>query len=827
MQLCASFCEHLGLTHRLHAITVLPEGSNPEDNKIDPSAIIYHSWIETTCEESRIGANTIIEHCSIETDHTLKIGRNCLISGLRFSSKNTSGNGDIPFVVPDGTMIQVLPLRDNKGKTAQFVHMVLGIDDPIKSRDRLYGLAFERFLTWAFLSDEDVWPDEEMESKQNLWTAELHPVIENGLPCASVFSWLSAYTQGKKTSELLDWEKVSLSRWKSSRRLSLAQIRDMADASKEFSYRQNLITRILPNAKKNLISNIRDVLINREHSPVNVQFVLSDFAANGNLDDVRAVLSVLIEVISKSLRNKKYDICGQACAVSSSFLGDFHSISGSNTPTFDEILDKVTWDGVSFLDIVRSIGDECDWEDVSMRDPFTTASLSGLLEQASFGMIRKCICDVHSQRISPQSTELIVDQWVLATAPVRIDLAGGWTDAPPICYQYGTSVVGMAVTLSDGVLPLSSRCRLVSGGKGLFMRTEQRNIVSGAIESESSITVSSFHDLQDFRCPESSCALLKCALYTLGLMLQTNRSKDDLSDHHVFQESLNLFCGITEGNVMLEIISTSLLPHGSGLGTSSILGGCALAAISRCIGRGIDEPLKFKRYLIDKVLILEQHLSTGGGFQDQVNGLIGGVKIVRCEPRNFPLRLSIEQLVMPSGFERTLNGRLHVAFTGKTRLAKNILQSVLRRWSKRTKEITETVEKLVLCAESVQEALLDGDIESVADCVNEYWNLKKVMAGPGSGVDPPLVEGVIDKLMEQGMVAAASLCGAGGGGFLVVISTEDTVSKDDLHSVSNSENASDFVWHECNICSQGLSIRVLTNKERDHFDINWHRIGLR
>lgn len=824
MQLCASFSEHLGLTHRLHALTVLPEGGRPEDYKIDPSAIIYHSIIESSCEESHIGANTVIEHCSIQTDYSLKIGRNCFLSGLRFSCKNTSTNGDIPFVVPDGTMIQVLPLRDSKGKTTQFVHMVLGIDDQIKSRDRLYGLAFERFLSWAFLSDEDVWPDEEMESRQNLWTAELHPVIDSGFSCAGVFSWLSAYKQGKKTSDLLDSEKVSLNRWKSSRRLSLAQIRDMADASKEFSYRQNLIGKDLPNAKGLLISNIRDALMNREQNPINVQFVLCDFAANGKFDDIEAVISVLIEVISKSLRNRTYDICGQACAVASSFLSDFHSITSSAGTTSDEMLYSIAWQGISLVDVARTISEECDWKEVSLIDSFTIVSLSEMMEQASFEMIRKCVCESSSRWILPQSTELILDKWILATAPARIDLSGGWTDTPPICYQYGSSVVGMAVTLDDGVLPLSSRCRIVSGGRGLFLRTEQRNIVSGVIESEANITISCFHQLQDFRSPESSCALLKCALYTLGLMLSAERTDEESLDENVFQDALNSLCGLGEGTAMIEIVSTSLLPHGSGLGTSSILGGCVLAAISRCIGRGLNDPLKFKYFLIDKVLSLEQHLSTGGGFQDQVNGLIGGVKIVRCEPQSFPPHLSIEQLVMPNGFEATINSRLHIAFTGKTRLAKNILQNVLRRWSKRTKEITETVEKLVLCAENVQEALLDGDIETITDCVNDYWNLKKVMAGPESGVDPPLLESVIDKLMEQGLVAAASLCGAGGGGFLVAISNEENVTKEELNAAS-SENASDFVWHECKICPQGLTIRVLENNERDYFDINWHRLG--
>ncbi|GAX27054.1 fucokinase [Fistulifera solaris] len=824
LQLCASFCEHLGLTHRLHALTILPEGSDSDSNTVNPSAIIYHSIIESTCEESCIGANTIIEHCSIETDHALRIGRNCLISGLRYSAKNSTGNGDIPFTVPDGTLIQVLPLRDNKGKTIQFVHMVLGIDDAIEHKRTLYGLAFERFLSWTFLSDEDVWPDEETESKQTLWTAELHPIVESGLSSASVFSWLFAYTQGKKTSELLDWEKISLSRWKSSRRLSLAQIRNMADASKEFSYRQNLIGRDLPNAKRLLISNIFDALMNRELSPLNLQSILNDFAANGKFDDVQRVLLVLIEVISRSLRNEAYDICGQACAVSSSFLSDFNLIASSCVQQLNEMLGQITWEGASFVDIARKVIDECDTIK-SSKDSFNVLSLSIMLEQASFAMTRKCICDVASQWQLSTPTESILNQWVLATAPARIDFAGGWSDTAPICY-HGSSVVGAAVTIGDNVLPLSCRCRIVSGGRGVYLCTEQRNLVSGALEACASQTLSRFHDLQDFRYPEASCALLKCALYTLGMMLPADHSEDLQFNMNVFQEALNSFCGSRESDVMLEIISTSLLPHGSGMGTSSILGGCVLAAILRCVGKGINDIRNYQHYLIEHVCRLEQHLSTGGGFQDQVNGLIGGVKIVRCEPDTFPLRLNIEQLALPSDFEATINKRLHIAFTGQTRLAKNILQDVLRRWSKRTKEITETVEKLVLGAESVQEAFLDGDIETVADCVNDYWNLKKVMAGPASGVAPPQVENAIDKLMEKGLVAAASLCGAGGGGFLVAISTEENVTKDELDAASISESGCNFVWHECKICSQGLSVQVLESNERGYFDIKWHKIGL-
>jgi fucokinase len=39
--------------------------------------------------------------------------------------------------------------------------------------------------------------------------------------------------------------------------------------------------------------------------------------------------------------------------------------------------------------------------------------------------------------------------WVLVTAPLRIDLAGGWTDTPPISFEQGGAVTNLAVSI-DG-----------------------------------------------------------------------------------------------------------------------------------------------------------------------------------------------------------------------------------------------------------------------------------------------------------------------------------------------------------------------------------------
>lgn len=74
-----------------------------------------------------------------------------------------------------------------------------------------------------------------------------------------------------------------------------------------------------------------------------------------------------------------------------------------------------------------------------------------------------------------------------------------------------------------------------------------------------------------------------------------------------------------------------------------------------------------------KVLDLEQMLTTGGGWQDQVGGLCPGVKIATSK-NQLPLEIVVQQINLPEGFLEKLEKHLLVVFTGKTRLARNMLQ---------------------------------------------------------------------------------------------------------------------------------------------------------
>jgi len=73
----------------------------------------------------------------------------------------------------------------------------------------------------------------------------------------------------------------------------------------------------------------------------------------------------------------------------------------------------------------------------------------------------------------------------------------------------------------------------------------------------------------------------------------------------------------------LDISLMVAVPKGSGLGTSSILAATILGGLSECCSLGWDN-----YEVAYRTLLLEQLLTTGGGWQDQFGGITEGVKLI-------------------------------------------------------------------------------------------------------------------------------------------------------------------------------------------------------
>lgn len=178
----------------------------------------------------------------------------------------------------------------------------------------------------------------------------------------------------------------------------------------------------------------------------------------------------------------------------------------------------------------------------------------------------------------------------------------------------------------------------------------------------------------------------------------------------------------------------------------------------------------------NKVVSILTHVTSGGGWQDQVGGLMPGVKIGRSAPE-LPLHVTVERLQLPDGFLETLNQHLLLVYTGKTRLARNLLQDVLRNWYARLPDILQNVDALVSNAELCAESFRRGDMQLLGRCLSTYWQQKKCMA---PGCEPLAVRRIMDTLEPH--VYGQSLAGAGGGGFLYIL-TKEPNQRDVLQTV--------------------------------------------
>ncbi|XP_069956063.1 L-fucose kinase, partial [Cherax quadricarinatus] len=227
----------------------------------------------------------------------------------------------------------------------------------------------------------------------------------------------------------------------------------------------------------------------------------------------------------------------------------------------------------------------------------------------------------------------------------------------------------------------------------------------------------------------------------------------------------------------LEVEVWSHLPQGSGLGGSSLLAGTLLSAIVVLLGHPAPRP----SHLIHATLCIEQWLTTGGGWQDQVGGLVGGGKL-GVSSQGTPVTVSTYNIPLSHTFVTSINQHLLLLYTGKVRLARNLLQNVIRNWYAGDPTITSCFSQLRELALRAAGAMLHNDLEMLGSYINDYWSLKKMVA---SGCEPTMVSKLMTTLQEHCL--GMSLAGAGGGGYLYALKARpgplaDSVDLGDLTS---------------------------------------------
>ena len=336
------------------------------------------------------------------------------------------------------------------------------------------------------------------------------------------------------------------------------------------------------------------------------------------------------------------------------------------------------------------------------------------------------------------------DQIVWGRSPVRIDIAGGWTDTPPYCLMEGGNVINFAIEL-NGQPPLQAYIK-PSGEYRIVLRS----IDLGAME-----VVETNEQLTDFMHVGSPFSIPKAALVLAGFGKMRDEEFGVRNDEQSLSSQLQAF------GSGIEITLLSAIPAGSGLGTSSILAATVLGALSDFCGLGWD-----KNEIGHRTLMLEQMLTTGGGWQDQFGGVLGGVKLLQTG-RGFDQSPQVRWLPNDIWTQPEYKACHLLYYTGITRTAKQILAEIVRRMFLNHHEELHLLREMKEHTMTMYEAIQRNDFQKMGRLVRKTWQQNQML---DSGTNPPAVAALTDLIDD--LCLGYKLPGAGGGGYLYMIAKD-------------------------------------------------------
>ena len=360
-----------------------------------------------------------------------------------------------------------------------------------------------------------------------------------------------------------------------------------------------------------------------------------------------------------------------------------------------------------------------------------------LLMDQCFGTLRNTIL-THALHHTGYRTDCkIVRDEVITRLPVRVNWGGGWSDTPPYCMEHGGTVLNAAVKL-NGQCPIEVTVRKLAAYKIVLESTD--------IGSYGEFT--EVAPLQDCQNPSDPFALHKAALIACGIIPYSDSVSGD---------SLEEICQRLGGGVYINTRVINI-PKGSGLGTSSILSGACVKSLFSFLGIQAEE-----NDLYNTVLCMEQIMSTGGGWQDQVGGLAPGIKMVTTDEGLQQQIVCTPLQIHPETLDE-LNERFALIYTGQRRLARNLLRDIVGKYIGNDPVTVDVLYRIQQAAVLMRLELEKGHVDGFAELLNEHWELSKKL-------DRGCTNTCIDQLFHsiEDLIDGRMICGAGGGGFVQVI----------------------------------------------------------
>jgi D-glycero-alpha-D-manno-heptose-7-phosphate kinase len=319
-----------------------------------------------------------------------------------------------------------------------------------------------------------------------------------------------------------------------------------------------------------------------------------------------------------------------------------------------------------------------------------------------------------------------------ATAPTRVDLAGGTIDIWPLyLFHPGATTVNFAVSLR-------ALCRIEP-------RHDERIILES----------------RDRR-----------------VSFETGVSEIESLAREERLELISKLVHFFKPETGFHLVAESTAPAGAGLGGSSALAIACIGALNRLVGDRYPE----RKFIVIAANVETTVIRVPAGFQDYYGAFYGGANAIEFDAAGIR-RHGIE--VEPAELER----RVVICYTGEPRLSGTNNWEMFKTHVEGDPTIFNLFENIRDSAREMRQALAAGDWRRVGEVMRAAYPNRKRLA---PNITTPHMERLVERAISSGAVGA-KVCGAGGGGciaFLCEEGAKDSVSR----ALSSEEGAQVLDW---------------------------------
>jgi len=299
---------------------------------------------------------------------------------------------------------------------------------------------------------------------------------------------------------------------------------------------------------------------------------------------------------------------------------------------------------------------------------------------------------------------------IVARAPVRVDPAGGGTDAPPYSVEYGGCVVNFAVARYS-----YAQLQWLPPGAGAHVYSQ--DLKQGAWAP----TVQAFN-------PAGKLAFIG------GFIRRLLKERND-------------FLLVTQSDV----------PVRTGLGGSGAMGVAITTMCLKALGRPVDQA---------EIAALANEIERGdlgfaGGCQDSFGAAIGGAKKLILHKGG---GVTCARLKVPRGVIERLERDMLLIYTGEIHLSGTIHEDIKRSYAMDNSPTIAAMDGLKAAAIRMADALEGGDIDAFVEALNVSRRNHYALH---SSCDSDTLRTFFAKL--DPFIVGGKACGAGGGGFITVV----------------------------------------------------------